>query len=394
MKKFVGAIFALGASVAFATTTVPVQLLNPVGSTSGQAVVSTGSGSAPAWGGIGVNGIAAIPANTVLANGTASSASPSAFVMPSCSTSTSALQWTNGTGFVCGTSFANLSGATFTGGLTLGYVNPFLLLNDTSGANNTTVGFQRNGTYQWTFNNQSNNGFFALSRFVSGSYVDNPISVSNSTGLVTFADGITANGTNTINGYLSTASAASTYAPLASPALTGTPTAPTAAATTGTGTQIATLGAIANNAAYPYFQAQMAANQTGVALSTYTKGVFGTVNFDPSGAWSSANNRWTPQKAGKYRVVCAIATQATVSGAAGQIGVASIYKNGTQLLANTQNTYLNAAGTAFEYPANVGLVALNGSTDYIECWGYTTGSSGGQFSAGGVTYFEAQYVGP
>ena len=41
-------------------------------------------------------------------------------------------------------------------------------------------------------------------------------------------------------GYLTTASsAASTYAPLASPALTGTPTAPTAGATTNT-TQLAT----------------------------------------------------------------------------------------------------------------------------------------------------------
>ena len=40
-------------------------------------------------------------------------------------------------------------------------------------------------------------------------------------------------------GYLTTASAASTYAPLASPALTGTPTAPTAAAATNT-TQLAT----------------------------------------------------------------------------------------------------------------------------------------------------------
>ena len=40
-------------------------------------------------------------------------------------------------------------------------------------------------------------------------------------------------------GYLTTSSAASTYAPKASPALTGTPTAPTAGATTNT-TQLAT----------------------------------------------------------------------------------------------------------------------------------------------------------
>ena len=68
----------------------------------------------------------------------------------------------------------------------------------------------------------------------------------------TFSGTITATGGNSTNwntayswgnhgsaGYLTTASAASTYAPLASPALTGTPTAPTAAAATNT-TQIAT----------------------------------------------------------------------------------------------------------------------------------------------------------
>lgn len=116
MKKIFAALLALVASAAFGTTTVPVQLLNPIGSSSGQAIVSTGVATAPAWGGIGVNGIAAIAANTVLANATASSASPTAFTMPSCSTSASALNWTSGTGFTCNTAVnaAQLGGQTFT----------------------------------------------------------------------------------------------------------------------------------------------------------------------------------------------------------------------------------------------------------------------------------------
>jgi hypothetical protein len=101
MKKIISALCVLFASAAFGATTVPVQLLNPTGSSSGQAIVSTGSSSAPAWGGIGVNGIAAIAANTVLANATGSSASPTAFAMPSCSASGGTLQWTSGTGFTC-----------------------------------------------------------------------------------------------------------------------------------------------------------------------------------------------------------------------------------------------------------------------------------------------------
>jgi hypothetical protein len=78
MKKLFLAFLSLVASTAFGATLVPVQLLNPTGSSSGQAIVSSGSSSAPAWGGVGLNGIAAIPANTVLGNATGSSASPTA----------------------------------------------------------------------------------------------------------------------------------------------------------------------------------------------------------------------------------------------------------------------------------------------------------------------------
>jgi len=103
MKKLFASLVALFASVAFGATTVPVQLLNPTGSSSGQAIVSTGASSAPAWGGVGVSGIAAIAANTVLANATGSSASPTALAVPSCSASGYALNWTSGTGFGCTT---------------------------------------------------------------------------------------------------------------------------------------------------------------------------------------------------------------------------------------------------------------------------------------------------
>ncbi len=105
MKKIIGAFIALYSAFAFSATLSPIQLLNPAGSTSGQAIVSTGASSAPAWGGIGLNGIAAIAANTVLANATGTSASPTAFSMPSCSSAASVLQYTSGTGFTCSSAF-------------------------------------------------------------------------------------------------------------------------------------------------------------------------------------------------------------------------------------------------------------------------------------------------
>jgi hypothetical protein len=85
MKRFLACFAFLFASIAGATTFTPIQLLAP------------------------------IAANTVLANATGSSASPTAFAMPSCSTSTSALQYTLSTGWTCYTGVAPLASPTFTG---------------------------------------------------------------------------------------------------------------------------------------------------------------------------------------------------------------------------------------------------------------------------------------
>lgn len=76
MKKTLLSLIALFSICANAATTNPVQLLSPTGSTSGQAVVSTGSSSAPNWGTVGVagggTGVTSFGAfSTVVANGTA-----------------------------------------------------------------------------------------------------------------------------------------------------------------------------------------------------------------------------------------------------------------------------------------------------------------------------------
>jgi hypothetical protein len=60
MKRIFAGAFALlsfAAFAAFAATTTPVQLLNPAGSTSGQAILSTGPTTAPLWGGVPLTGV-------------------------------------------------------------------------------------------------------------------------------------------------------------------------------------------------------------------------------------------------------------------------------------------------------------------------------------------------
>ncbi|SAK53687.1 hypothetical protein AWB78_01350 [Caballeronia calidae] len=70
------------------------------------------TGSLTATGLVTTSDLATQAANTVLANVTGSTASPTAFSMPSCSGSTlSALQWTSGTGFTCATPSSTGSGS-------------------------------------------------------------------------------------------------------------------------------------------------------------------------------------------------------------------------------------------------------------------------------------------
>lgn len=57
MKRLLTLSLLLLSAFAFGATTTPVQLLNPSGSTAGQAIISTGPTSAPAWGTVTLGGV-------------------------------------------------------------------------------------------------------------------------------------------------------------------------------------------------------------------------------------------------------------------------------------------------------------------------------------------------
>jgi hypothetical protein len=109
MRKLLASLLLL-CGTAIAATTTPVQLLNPAGSTAGQAIVSNGPSAVPTWGTVTAGTLAPIAANTVLGNFTGASAAPAASAVPSCSTANSALKYTTSTGLSCGTTFALTSG--------------------------------------------------------------------------------------------------------------------------------------------------------------------------------------------------------------------------------------------------------------------------------------------
>lgn len=109
MKRFLAAL-ALLPALALAATTVPPSLINPAGSTTGQAILSSGPSTAPTWGTVSAGLLAPIAANSLLGNASGSSAAPGEVPVPSCSTANSALKYTSGTGMSCGTTFALTTG--------------------------------------------------------------------------------------------------------------------------------------------------------------------------------------------------------------------------------------------------------------------------------------------
>lgn len=147
-------------ALAVAATLSPVQLLNPSGSTAGQAIISNGASSAPTWQAVPLTGIATQAANTVLGNGTASTAAPTALSVPSCSAATNALLWTSGAGFSCnsGINAATLGGATFASPGAIGGTTAGSGAFTTITASSTITPSQTAGIVGTTTNNNANAG--------------------------------------------------------------------------------------------------------------------------------------------------------------------------------------------------------------------------------------------
>ena len=157
-------------------------------SSSGTLTLSNGSVTLPY--------LATEAADTVVANFTGSTASPVAFAMPSCSGASKALSYTSGTGIACNSAIqASSLGTTTTptgSGIAVAAAFASVALNDSSGGDIAGVNYLNSGTQTWGVGTSPGN--WLVARFNAGSYVDNPISILNSSGLVSIADGLTVTG--------------------------------------------------------------------------------------------------------------------------------------------------------------------------------------------------------
>jgi hypothetical protein len=119
-------ISGFGTGVAAALSNAVTGSGSPVLATSPSIVSPTVTGAFTATGLVTTADLATQSANTVLANVTGSNASPTAFAMPSCSTTSSALTWTSGAGFACNAAInaSQLGGATFAAPGSIGSTTP------------------------------------------------------------------------------------------------------------------------------------------------------------------------------------------------------------------------------------------------------------------------------
>lgn len=110
--------------------------------------------------------------------------------------------------------------------------------------------------------------------------------------------------------------------------------------------------------------------------------------IDNYSCWDSANKKYTPNKAGKWLFFGEIKG---LSLSSGKFSIAAIRKNGSSI--NESTRVYNSSGGASDQESglSVAMVDMNGTTDYIELYGYL--SEAKNVGAGVSTMLIALYCG-
>jgi len=117
----------------------------------------------------------------------------------------------------------------------------------------------------------------------------------------------------------------------------------------------------------PAFGAYMSTNQS--LSGGNTKIAFDTKAFDTASCFNTSTYRFTPTVAGYYQFNVTVLSTGTMTGAATQV-----WKNGNS------GTFVNIQGTQvsgnISYGTSAsGVIYMNGTTDYVECYQYVAAST-------------------
>jgi hypothetical protein len=137
----------------------------------------------------------------------------------------------------------------------------------------------------------------------------------------------------------------------------------------------------------PAFSAYLSSNQS-ISNATWTKIQHNAEEFDLTSEFNTSTYTFTPTVAGYYQINAAITFAYTA--AADKAFLIYISKNGSVAKYGSKGS-----STGIVYPgATVNcLIYLNGTTDYIDCFGYQN-TGGSQLAVGlqSDTYFQAHLV--
>jgi hypothetical protein len=124
-----------------------------------------------------------------------------------------------------------------------------------------------------------------------------------------------------------------------------------------------------NGVAAPAFSAYQTGN-TSITSATATKFTFTTEVFDTASCYDAPNSRFTPNVAGYYQIN-ALASMDVTNGVN---GLGWIYKNGSSWKRGVQLSLSSGNFNTFASIISC-VVYLNGTTDYVEVYGYCNGTS-------------------
>jgi hypothetical protein len=148
-----------------------------------------------------------------------------------------------------------------------------------------------------------------------------------------------------------------------------------------------------SNLMYPAFEAYRSSAQT-VSDATVTKVQYDTETFDTDNCYdNSTNYRFTPTVAGKYFVYVSIQAASSVANDIKQVQI-QLYKNGSIYRQSRQIN--DPSETNWQIIHTQAIIDMNGSTDYLEVFGYIDKiqSSTISFTSGTKnTYFGAYRIG-
>ena len=122
----------------------------------------------------------------------------------------------------------------------------------------------------------------------------------------------------------------------------------------------------------PLFSAKKTGGTQSVSSLTWTKITFQTETYDTNGCFDSTTNyRFTPNKAGYYLFNAHIMATNTAAGT--NEFICGLYKNGSIVRRLGNGVMQSTAGfTVFN---DCAIAYANGSTDYFECYAYSTGGT-------------------